>query len=101
MYKDKVAFSINPCNGQRLNGSTLATHAARQFLAFDYPAAGAGMHRSHRTRLTMRFGTVFHRATAEIVELNGACKAFAAADTAYVNQISGCEYVGFDYVTRF
>ena len=49
----------------------------------------------------MGFGTVFHWATTEIVALHRACKAFAAADAAYVNQISGCEYVGFDYVTRF
>jgi len=49
----------------------------------------------------MGFGTVFHWATTEIVALHRTCKAFAAADTAYVNQISGCEYVGFDYVSRF
>ena len=51
--------------------------------------------------LKMGFGTVFHRPATEIVELNGACKAFAAAYATYVNQISGCENIGFDYVTRF
>ena len=101
MYKDKVAFSIDPCDGQTLYGCIRATHTAGQFLSFDYPAAGAGMHRSHRTRFTMGFGTVFHRAATEIVALHRACKAFAAADAAYVYQISGSKYVGFDYVTRF
>ena len=57
------------------------------------------MHGTHGAGFTMRFGTVFHRTTSEIVALNSACKAFAAGYAACIDQFTSCENFSSDFLT--
>ena len=56
------------------------------------------MHGAHRTRLTMRLRTMFHRSAREIVALNSACKTFAAGNAACVNQFACSKNISSDFI---